>query len=405
MNFRALFREAFVSLTRNWLRSVLTILGISVGVGAFICVVAIGNASSSKIEDQLQSLGDNFVWIEAGSRARNGMRAGARGTRSLVLNDAHAIVEQVPLIKSMSPNVDGHIQVVYGGENWTTQYRGVTPEFIQIRRWPMHLGTFFTTADVEGAVPVCVLGQTVVANLFGIDDPTGKTIRVQTLPCKVTGVLHAKGFSATGQDQDDVVVMPYTTVQKRITGTFWLDDIFCSAVSRDTMSEAATQITALLRERHHLTSAEDDDFNVRRPEDLIQAQLATSRIMTILLASVASLSLLIGGIGIMNIMLVSVTQRTREIGVRLAVGATEWDVQLQFLSEAVALSTLGGVLGILAGIFSSAVVEHLFEFPTKLTPEVLAIGGLFAASIGILFGYYPARKASQLDPIQGLRYE
>jgi putative ABC transport system permease protein len=199
--------------------------------------------------------------------------------------------------------------------------------------------------------------------------------------------------------------MPFTTAQKRITGTFWLDDIFCSAVSRDMMTAAASQITGLLRERHHLTSAEDDDFNVRRPEDLIQAQLATSRIMTLLLASVASLSLLIGGIGIMNIMLVSVTQRTREIGVRLAVGATEWDVQLQFLSEAVALSMLGGVLGMLAGVLSSAAVEQLFGFPTKLTPGVLAVGGLFASSIGILFGYYPARKASQLDPITGLRYE
>ena len=405
MNFKAVFREAFVALTRNWLRSVLTILGISVGVGAFICVVAIGNASTSKIEDQLQSLGDNFVWIEAGSRARNGMRAGARGTRSLVLSDAQAIIEQVPLIKIVSPNIDGRIQVVYGGENWATQYRGVTSEFVQIRRWRMRLGTFFTAADVEAAVPVCVLGQTVVENLFGTDEPIGTTIRVQNLPCKVIGVLGAKGFSATGQDQDDVVVMPFTTAQKRIAGTFWLDDIFCSAVSRDAMYVATAQITGLLRERHHMNPGEDDDFNVRRPEDLIQAQLATSRIMTILLGSIASLSLLVGGIGIMNIMLVSVTQRTREIGVRLAVGATEWDVQLQFLSEAVALSILGGVLGSVAGILASTVVEHLLEFSTQLTPEVFAIGGLFATSVGVLFGYYPARKASQLDPIQGLRYE
>lgn len=208
-----------------------------------------------------------------------------------------------------------------------------------------------------------------------------------------------------GQDQDDFVLLPFTTVQKRITGTFWLDDIFCSAVSRDAMSEATRQITSLLRERHHMNPGEDNDFNVRRPEDLIQAQLASSRIMTILLGGIASLSLLVGGIGIMNIMLVSVTQRTREIGVRLAVGATEWDVQLQFLSEAVALSLLGGVLGVLAGLLSSSAVEQLFEFPTRLTPEVFAIAGLFALGVGVLFGYYPARKASQLDPIQGLRYE
>ena len=405
MNFKALFREAFVALTRNWLRSALTILGIAVGVAAFICVVAIGNAGSSRIEEQLQNLGNNFVWIEAGSRNRNGMRAGARGIRSLVLGDALAISEQVPLIRSMSPNVDGHVQVVYGGENWATQYRGVAPEYIQIRRWRLRRGAFFTKADVDAAAPVCVLGQTVIDNLFGSDDPIGATIRIQGLPCKVTGVLQAKGFSAMGQDQDDFVLLPFTTVQKRITGTFWLDDIFCSAVSRDAMSEATRQITSLLRERHHMNPGEDNDFNVRRPEDLIQAQLASSRIMTILLGSIASLSLLVGGIGIMNIMLVSVTQRTREIGVRLAVGATEWDVQLQFLSEAVALSLLGGVLGVLAGLLSSSAVEQLFEFPTRLTPEVFAIAGLFALGVGVLFGYYPARKASQLDPIQGLRYE
>jgi len=405
MNFKTILREAFITLNRNWIRSVLTILGIAVGVGSFICVIAIGNAGTSSIEDQLQSLGDNFIWIEAGSRARNGMRMGARGSRTLVLSDAHAIMEQVPLIKSMSPNVDGRIQVIYGGENWSTQFRGVTPEFVEIRRWTLRLGAFFTAADVEAAAPVCVLGQTVVENLFGDENPIGKIIRVKTVPCKVVGVLLAKGFSATGQDQDDFVVMPITFAQKRITGTFWLDDIFCSAVAREAMPEATRQTVGLLRERHHLNTAEDDDFNIRRPEDVVQAQLATSRIMTALMASVASLSLLVGGIGIMNIMLVSVTQRTREIGVRLAVGATEGDVQLQFLSEATALSVLGGLFGLLAGVISSAAVENLFQFPTKLTPEIFFIGGLFSAGIGILFGYYPARKASQLDPIQGLRYE
>src|SRR6266852_7300539 len=405
MNFNNIVRDASAALRRDWHRSVLTILGISVWVGAFICVVAIGNAGSSSIEKQLQNLGDNFIWIEAGSRARNGVRYGARGDRTLILSDATAIAEQVPLIKAMSPNADGPIQVIFEGENWSTRFRGVTPEFLLIRRWDMRAGAFFTQADVDASAPVCVLGQTVVDNLFGNEDPIGKTVRAQSVPCKVVGVLRAKGFSATGQDQDDFIVMPFTTAQKRITGTFWLDDIFCSAVSREAMPEATKQIVGLLRERHHLNPAEDDDFNVRRPEDVVQAQLATSRIMTMLLASVASLSLLVGGIGIMNIMLVSVTQRTREIGLRLAVGATDWDVQLQFLSEAVALSMMGGMLGLLAGVLSSLAVEHFFQFPTKLTPEVLAIGGLFAASIGILFGYYPARKASQLDPIQGLRFE
>ncbi len=405
MNFGNMIREATTALRRNAIRSVLTILGISVGVGAFICVVAIGHAGSSSIERRLQNLGDNFIWVEAGSRSRNGIRYGARADRTLILGDATAIVEQVPLIKNMSPNVDGHIQVVYQGQNWATTYRGVTPDFLQIRRWNLKLGAFFTDADVEAAALVCVLGQTVVDNLFGNEDPVGKTVRVQSAPCKIVGVLRAKGSSATGQDQDDFVVMPFTTAQKRITGTFWLDDIFCSAVSREAMPEATKQIVGLLRERHHLNAGEDDDFNIRRPEDVVQAQLATSRIMTLLLASVASLSLLVGGIGIMNIMLVSVTQRTREIGVRLAVGATEWDVQLQFLSEAIALSLIGGLLGLLAGFLSSAIVENLFQMPTKLSPPIFAIGGLFSAGIGVLFGYYPARKASQLDPIQGLRYE
>src|SRR5437667_1293387 len=405
MNFRNIIRESTAALKRNWVRSVLTIVGISVGVGAFICVVAIGNAGSSSIESQLQSLGDNFIWIEAGSRARNGVRYGARGDRTLILGDATAIAEQIPLVKSMSPNVDGSLQVIYEGENWSTRFRGVTPVFLQIRRWKMRSGTFFTDADVEAGAPVCVLGQTVVDNLFGTDDPVGKSVRVQSMPCKVVGVLQAKGFSATGQDQDDFIVMPFTTAEKRITGTFWLDDIFCSAVSREAMPEATKQIAALLRERHHLNPSEDDDFNVRRPEDVVQAQLATSRILTILLGSVASLSLLVGGIGIMNIMLVSVTQRTREIGLRLAVGARESDVQLQFLSEAIVLSVLGGLLGLLAGLVSSALVENLFQMLTKLSPEIFAIGGIFSAGIGILFGYYPAHKASQLDPIQSLRYE
>jgi putative ABC transport system permease protein len=405
MKFKNIIFEAGAALKRNNVRSALTILGIAVGVGAFICVIAIGNAGTSSIERQLKNLGDNFIWVEAGSRSRNGVRYGARGDRTLILQDATAIRDQIPLIKSMSPNVDGHLQVVYQGENWSTQYRGVTPEFLQIRRWNLRLGEFFTDADVDAAAPVCVLGQTVVDNLFGNADPVGKNVRVLSMPCTVVGVLQAKGFSATGQDQDDFIVMPFTTAEKRISGTFWLDDIFCSAVSREAMPEATRQIVMLLRERHHLNPAEDDDFNIRRPEDVVQAQLATSRIMTILLASIASLSLLVGGIGIMNIMLVSVTQRTREIGLRLAVGATEWDVQLQFMSEAVALGLLGGILGLLSGFLSSGLVANLFQMPTKLSLNIFLIASLFSIGIGVLFGYYPARKASQLDPILGLRYE
>ena len=405
MMFKTLLREAFAGLKRDALRSALTILGIAVGIGAFICVVAIGNAGSAKVEDQLQSLGDNFVWIEAGSRSVNGMRMGARGTRSLVQADADAILQQVPHIKAMSPNVDGHIQVIYGNTNWSTHYRGVTPQYLEIRRWTVQAGNFFTDDDVKRNAPVCVLGNTVAVNLFGAENPIDKTIRFQDLPCRVVGVLTAKGFSAMGQDQDDFVIMPISTVQKRVTGQFWLDDIFVSAESREVMPVVTQDIVGLLRERHHLHAGEDDDFNVRTPEELIKAQLAASEAMKLFLATVASLSLVVGGVGIMNIMLVSVTQRTREIGVRLAVGATEQDVQLQFLGEATCLALLGGVFGLLVGFFSAGLVESVFHFPTKLTAGVFVVSAVFSAAVGIIFGYYPARRASQLDPIQGLRYE
>jgi putative ABC transport system permease protein len=406
MHLRSLIREAFAGLKRDALRSVLTILGIAVGIGAFICVVAIGNAGSARVEDQLQSLGDNFVWIEAGSRAVNGVRMGARGTRSLIEADADAILQQVPHIKLMSPNVDGHQQVVYGNTNWSTQYRGVTPAFLEIRRWTVQSGNFFTDDDVRTNAMVCVLGNTVATNLFEHgESPIDQVVRVKDLPCRVVGVLAAKGFSATGQDQDDFIVMPISTVQKRITGQFWLDDIFVSAESREVMPVVTQDIIGLLRERHHLHPGEPEDFNIRTPEELIKAQLAASEAMKFFLATVASLSLVVGGVGIMNIMLVSVTQRTREIGVRLAVGATEQDVQLQFLGEATVLALLGGVVGLLVGFFSSGLVESVFHFPTKLTIGVFVVSALFSAAVGIVFGFYPARRASQLDPIQGLRYE
>ena len=405
MNLYAIARQAFRALTRNWLQSVLSILGIAVGVAAFISVVAIGNAATTAVENQLKSLGDNFIWIEAGSRTRNGLRAGARGTRSLVEADAQAIMEQVPMIKTITPNVDGHFQVVYGNENWATQYRGVTPDYLKIRRWEIQEGSFFSQLDVEQDNAVCVLGQTVVTNLFPGADPVGAVINVAGVPCRVLGVLRGKGFSTTGQDQDDFVLMPYTTVQKRITGTFWLDDIFCSAVTSESMPEATKLIANLLRERHHLNPGEDDDFNVRRPEDLVKAQLSSREVMSLLLASIASLSLIVGGIGIMNIMLVSVTQRTREIGVRLAIGARERDVQLQFLSEAVFIAALGAGLGAILGFFACGMVPDLFGFPTALNTEMFVIGAVFAASTGIIFGFYPARKASRLDPIEALRFE
>ncbi|PYP91387.1 MAG: multidrug ABC transporter substrate-binding protein [Candidatus Angelobacter sp. Gp1-AA117] len=402
---RTVFAEAFRELGRNKIRSALTILGIAVGIAAFICVVAIGDAGSAKIEEQLHNLGDNMIWIEAGSRAKSGVRVGSRGSRTLIVEDALSIERQIRGIKQVVPNVDGRMQAVYGNLNWGTQYRGVTPGFLEVRRWDVRLGGFFSREDVERASPVCVIGQTVVDNLFGQENPIGKTIRLNNLPCSVIGVFAAKGVSSTGQDQDDFIVLPYTTVQKRLTGTFWLDDIFVSAASADTMQPTSQEIIGLLRERHHLRQGEPDDFNLRTPEELIRAQLQASHLLTLLLASTASLSLLVGGVGIMNIMLVSITQRTREIGIRMAIGATEGDVQLQFLSEAVIISMLGGILGVIVGILASSVLQNTLHWQLQLSPQIMVFASLFAAGTGIFFGYYPSRKAAQLNPIESLRYE
>jgi putative ABC transport system permease protein len=401
----SIWSEAMKSLRRNLIRTVLTILGLVVGIAAFICVVGVGKAGSAKVEEQLQKLGDNMIWIEAGSRATNGVRFGTRETNSLRVEDATAIFAEAPGLKRMSPNVDGRVQVIYGTQNWNTTYRGVAPEYFDIRKWELQSGTIFTHDDVDKDIPVCILGQTVVANLFPNEDPVGKSLRVQAMPCRVIGVFQPKGASASGWDQDDFVAMPYTTAMKRISGTYWLDDIFFSATTRAAIPIATQHAVSLLRERHRLHPGEPDDFNIRSPEDVIRAQLQASQLFTWLLGTTASLALLVGGIGIMNIMLVSVTERTREIGIRLAIGATEGDIQFQFLSEAVAISLLGGLLGVIAGIGASSLFESTLQWEIKLTPQLLLFSGLFAAGIGIFFGYYPSRKASQLDPIAALRYE
>jgi len=401
----SIWSEAAKSLRRNLIRTILTVLGLVVGIAAFICVVGVGRAGSAKVEHELQKLGDNMIWIEAGSRATNGVRFGTRETKSLTVEDSRAIFAEIPGLKRMSPNVDGRVQVIYGTQNWNTTYRGVAPEYFDIRRWEIQIGTIFTHDDVDRDVPVCLIGQTVVENLFPNEDPIGKSIRVQAMPCRVIGVFQPKGASASGSDQDDFVAMPYTTAMKRIGGTSWLDDIFFSATSRSAIPIATQQAVALLRERHHLHPSEPDDFNIRSPEDVIRAQLESSKIFTFLLGAIASLALLVGGIGIMNIMLVSVVERTREIGIRLAIGATEADIQFQFLAEAVAISTLGGLFGVLAGVGASSLFQTTLQWDIELTPQLLLFSGLFAAGIGIFFGYYPSRKASQLNPIEALRYE
>ena len=405
MNYAVLLQSALVALLRNKMRSVLTVLGITIGIAAVICVVAIGKAGQAQVEQQLNNLGDNFVWIEAGGRAVNGVRTGTHGTKTLTYADAIAIKNQVSLIKSVSPNVDGPVQIIYGNQNWFTSFRGVSPEYFDIKRWYVDQGAAFSQDDVDRAADVCAIGHTVRDQLFGVEDPIGKVIRVKDLPCKVVAALHPKGLSVSGQDQDDTILMPYTTGQKKIKGANWLDDILCSAVSQAAVKVAGQEAVAVLRDRHHLRPEEEDDFNIRNPEDIIQAQLEASRTLTILLIAIASISLLVGGIGIMNVMLVSVTERTREIGVRVAVGATEEAIQLQFLGESVMLSLVGGAAGVLFGVVGSYLVGQTLRWPMQMSLESVVIAAVFSIAVGVFFGYYPARKASLLDPIEALRYE
>jgi putative ABC transport system permease protein len=405
MNYLALLASSVWALLRNKMRSLLTVLGITIGIAAVICVVAIGKAGQARVEQQLNNLGENFVWIEAGGRAVNGVRTGPRGTKTLTLGDAIAIKNQVSLIKSVSPNVDASTQIVYGNQNWFTTFRGVAPEYFEIKRWGIDQGAVFGPDDVERAAAVCVIGRTIRDQLFGVEDPIGKVIRVKTLPCKVVATLKPKGLSVSGQDQDDTLILPYTTAQKKLMGVTWLDDILCSAVSQDVVKVAGQQTRALLRDRHHLRPEEDDDFNVRNPEEIIQAQLEASRTLTLLLVSIASISLIVGGIGIMNVMLVSVTERTREIGVRVSVGATEEAIQLQFLAESVMLSLVGGAVGVVAGVVGSVFVGRALEWPMELSAKAVVLAALFSIAVGVFFGYYPARKASLMDPIEALRYE
>jgi putative ABC transport system permease protein len=394
------------AIARNKLRSTLTVLGIIIGVAAVIAMVAIGSGASSMVQAQVASLGDNIINIFPGSmRGPGGAHGGAGSSSSLTEEDVEAILAQVPEITAISPVAQSGGQVVFGAQNWSTSIFGAGVDYLQIRRWAVSSGTNFNDSAVRSSAKVCILGQTVVDNLFGTENPIGQTIRIKKMPFTVIGVLEKKGQNTWGRDQDDVVMMPYTTCMKKISGQTRLSMVLASATSMAAIPRATEEITQLLRTRHRLPPGDEDDFTVRTQQDVADIVGSTSKVMKVLLSAIASVSLLVGGIGIMNIMLVSVTERTREIGVRMAVGAKGWHVLMQFLSEAIVLASFGGVLGIVLGFVTAKLIAHFARWPILISPQAVALAFLFAAGVGIFFGYWPARKASRMDPIEALRYE
>jgi putative ABC transport system permease protein len=405
MKFQSTFNIAFRALRRNKMRSVLTALGIIIGVGAVIAMVSIGNGAKAQVEQQIASLGENVILIFSGSITSSGIRTGWGSAGTLKIEDADAIRREVPGVTAVSDEVISTGQVSAGNQNWFTRIYGESPEYFDIREWPLAEGAIFTEQDVRSANKVCVIGRTTATQLFGAENPVGQILRVKGVPFLITGVLTPKGLSPQGTDQDDIVIMPYTSAMKRVIGGTTLRGINVQVASPNDLAPAQQQITQLLRQRHNIVPGRDDDFTVRNQQEIAETATATSRVMTLLLGAIASVSLVVGGIGIMNIMLVSVTERTREIGVRLAVGAHGRDILTQFLIEAVTLSSIGGVIGIVLGLGTSQVLSAVAHWPTLISISSIAMAFLFSAAVGIFFGFYPARKAAGLDPIEALRYE
>jgi putative ABC transport system permease protein len=405
MRYLAVIKIAFRALRRNKMRTVLTMLGIIIGVGAVIAMVALGRAAKMQIAARIAALGQNVIVVFSGSVNRSGVRSGFGGAGTLTVEDAQAIQTEVPNVVAVSPEVRSGGQLTAGENNWSSTIMGESMDYLKIRQWDVMEGTMFTEADVKAAAKVCVLGKTTADNLFPEGNPVDQTIRIKNVPVKVMGVLHPKGVSMFGQDQDDTVIVPYTTGMKRFAGVTMLRVINVSADSAENVNGVIESITQLLRQRHRIQPGADDDFIIRNPQEFFEAQNAAADTMTALLAGVATISLIVGGIGIMNIMLVSVTERTREIGIRMAVGARGHDILLQFLIEAVTLSSTGGILGIALGVGGAKLLTLVKHWPTMVSVESIIIAFVFSAAVGIFFGFYPARKASQLDPIEALRYE
>ncbi|HEY5885976.1 MAG TPA: ABC transporter permease [Pyrinomonadaceae bacterium] len=402
-----IIKIAFRALVRNKMRAALTMLGIIIGVSAVIAMVSIGQGAQASVQAQISSIGTNLLFISAGAQNVGGVRSGTgeTGTNTLTVEDLEAIGREVPSVSMVTPAVNTRTQLIFGNQNWNTQIQGVNEQYPDIRKWNVQEGSFFTDADVRTAGRVLVIGQTIADNLFPGMDPIGQTLRVRDLPFRVVGVMARKGQDPQGRDQDDTAFAPYTSVQKKILGSERVQIAYVSAISQDATFTAQEQITEVLRQRHNLGQNEPNDFTVRNMTDIAEAANETNNIMTMLLASIASVSLLVGGIGIMNIMLVSVTERTREIGIRMAIGARSSAVRTQFLIESVVLSLTGGFAGILLGVVVSFLIPQLLGWPTMVSTPAIIGSVVFSAAVGIFFGYYPARKAAALDPIDALRHE
>jgi putative ABC transport system permease protein len=405
MKQRTLLKIATQSILKNKLRTVLTMLGIVIGVGAVIVMVAIGNGAQTMIQSQINSLGTNLIIVMPGASTQGGASQGAGTFNRLTVDDADKLKRDGTLLSAVSPVVSTRAQVIGGQGNWRTLINGVSTDFLAIRDWSATSGSFFSDGDLRAGRKVAVLGATVASNLFPGTDPVGAQIQIGKVPFTVVGVMAARGQNAGGMDQDDIILMPYTTAQSRLSGNVRIGQILASTASAEDIAAAQNEIKAIMRESHKLGDGADDDFTVRNQTDIAQAATGTTRVMSALLAAIASISLVVGGIGIMNIMLVSVTERTREIGIRMAIGARGSDVLTQFLVESIAMSVLGGIVGLGVGYGGAALVSHITGWTTSTPASAVAIAVGFSAAVGMFFGYYPARKAAGLNPIQALRYE
>ena len=406
MNLTNLFKIALRALANNKMRGFLTMLGIIIGVASVITMLAIGQGSKKSIQAEISEMGSNMIMIQPGGDIRGGVRQEASSMETLKLEDYQNIVDEIRYVAAVSPSVNSSGQVIYGANNAPTTIYGISPDYMEIRRYKVEDGEMFSDQDIAVAAKVCVVGKTVVDNLFpGGENPVGKVIRFQKLPFKIVGVLESKGYNSMGMDQDDLILAPYTTIQKKVLAITHLQGITCSALKEEYTEQAIDEISEILRRNHKLKTDEDDDFTIRSQQELSSMLTSTTDMMTVLLAAVAGISLLVGGIGIMNIMYVSVTERTREIGLRMSIGAKGIDILSQFLIESILISVTGGLIGVIFGVGSAIIVNQVAHFPIFIQPWSVLLSFIVCTATGIFFGWYPAKKAAQLDPIEAIRYE